>query len=56
MGKLQIRRLPVVDGGMLCGMVSLGDLAVRQETGADAAGALAGISSNVSVRDRWTND
>ena len=50
MGKQQIRRLPVVENGRLCGMVSLGDLAGREETGNDAKGALAGISSNVSVR------
>lgn len=51
MGKQQIRRLPVVENGRLCGMVSLGDLAGREETGNDAKGALAGISSNVSVRE-----
>lgn len=51
MGKQQIRRLPVVENGRLCGMVSLGDLAGREETGNDAIGALAGISSNVSVRE-----
>ena len=28
MGREQIRRLPVVENGRLCGMVSLGDLAV----------------------------
>lgn len=54
MGKQQIRRLPVVENGRLCGMVSLGDLAGREETGNDAKGALAGISSNVSVRERRT--
>lgn len=51
MGKQQIRRLPVVENGRLCGMVSLGDLAGREETVNDAKGALAGISSNVSVRE-----
>lgn len=50
MGKQQIRRLPVVENGRICGMVSLGDLAGREETGNDAKGALADISSNVSVR------
>ena len=50
MGKQQIRRLPVVENGRLCGMVSLGDLAGREETGNDAKGALADISNNVSVR------
>ena len=48
MGSGQIRRLPVVENGRLCGMVSLADLAVRPETGYDAGDALAEISSNVS--------
>ena len=50
MGMQQIRRLPVVENGRICGMVSLGDLAGREETGNDAKGALADISNNVSVR------
>ena len=40
MGREQIRRLPVTENGRLCGMISLGDLAVRQETGYDAGDAL----------------
>ena len=51
MGKRQIRRLPVVEQGRLCGMVSLGDLANHRESAADAAGALTGISNSISVRD-----
>lgn len=51
MGRQQIRRLPVVENGRLCGMVSLGDLANREETAVDATDALTDISSNVSVRD-----
>lgn len=51
MGREQIRRLPVVENGKLCGMVSLGDLAVWEETGYDAADALVDISSNLSARD-----
>lgn len=51
MGRQQIRRLPVVENGRLCGMVSLGDLASREETAYDATDALTDISSNVSVRD-----
>lgn len=47
MGSRQVRRLPVVQGGKLCGMVSLGDLANRQETSYDAADALGEISSNL---------
>lgn len=48
MGRQQIRRLPVVENGRLCGMVSLGDLANREETTYDAADALESISSNIS--------
>ena len=51
MGRQQIRRLPVVEGGRLRGMVSLGDLANHRESARAAAGALSGISSNLSVRD-----
>ena len=47
MGRKQIRRLPVVENGKLCGMVSLGDLANRAETAYDAADALEEISSNL---------
>lgn len=47
MGKLQVRRLPVLEDGKLCGMVSLGDLAKREESVMDAADALMDISSNV---------
>ncbi len=50
MGKQQVRRLPVVENGKLCGMLSLGDLAVREDKVMDAADALADISSNVSDR------
>lgn len=50
MGKQQIRRLPVTQNGKLCGMVSLGDIATRQENLADAADALADVSSNISHR------
>ena len=50
MGRLQVRRLPVVENGKLCGMVSLGDFAVREETVIDASDALADVSSNVSQR------
>lgn len=50
MGRLQIRRLPVVADGKLCGMVSLGDMAVREETAIDASDALSDVSSNLSDR------
>ncbi len=51
MGSRQIRRLPVVENGKLCGMVSLGDLANRKETDAQAGKALSEISNHLSQRD-----
>ena len=51
MGREQIRRLPVMDKGKLCGMISIGDLAEREESGLDAAEALTGISSRLSSRE-----
>ena len=50
MGKEQVRRLPVVENGKLCGMVSLGDLAKTEQTNPDAAEALGGICTNISDR------
>lgn len=50
MGRQQIRRLPVVENGKLCGMLSLADVASREEDVMDAADALADISSNISDR------
>ena len=51
MGRQQIRRLPVVKDGKLCGIISIGDLAVSEGSAYDANDALTEISSNVSVRD-----
>ncbi len=51
MGREQIRRLPVVDNGKLCGMVSLGDMASREQSVMDAADALSDITSNISRRE-----
>lgn len=51
MGREQIRRLPVMENGKLCGMVSLGDLAVKDETSMDAGDALTEISNHLSSRD-----
>lgn len=48
MGRQQIRRLPVVENGQLCGMLSLGDLAKWEESAMDAADALTDISENVT--------
>ena len=50
MGREQVRRLPVLENGRLCGMVSLGDLAVREESLFEAGDALADISSGLSAR------
>ena len=50
MGREQIRRLPVMENGRLCGLVSLGDLARKEESSYDAADALGEISSMVSRR------
>ncbi|MBQ6851769.1 MAG: CBS domain-containing protein [Oscillospiraceae bacterium] len=50
MGRQQIRRLPVTEEGRLCGMISLGDLASREECAMDAADALTDITSNISER------
>ena len=50
MGREQIRRLPVVENGRLCGMVSLGDLAIQLESSLEAGGALSDISSSLSSR------
>jgi CBS domain-containing protein len=48
MARRQVRRLPVVDGGKLCGMVTLGDLSQNQDTAPDATDALAEITGNVA--------
>lgn len=50
MGKQQIRRLPVTENGKLCGVISLGDLANREESVMDAADALMDITANISER------
>lgn len=50
MAKRQVRRLPVVENGNLCGMISLGDLSRNEQSAPDATDALAEISSNVAQR------
>lgn len=50
MGREQVRRLPVVDQGKLCGMVSVGDLAACEEINYDAAEALGEICTNLSKK------
>lgn len=47
MSERQIRRLPVVDDGELVGMVSLGDIAVKEVDEEPAAEALEGVSRGV---------
>ena len=47
MGRQQVRRLPVTENGKLCGMLSLGDLASREDGVMDAADALSDISSHI---------
>ncbi len=51
MGREQIRRLPVMEDGRLCGMVSLADLAVLEENNTEAGAALTEISSYLSSRE-----
>ena len=48
MGRRQVRRLPVVEAGKLCGMLSLGDLAGREESVYDAMDAFGDITGNVT--------
>jgi CBS domain-containing protein len=48
MGRRQVRRLPVVEAGKLCGMLSLGDLAGREESVYDAMDAFSDITGNVT--------
>ena len=50
MAKRQVRRLPVVENGSLCGMISIGDLSRNEQSAPDATDALAEISSNVAQR------
>ena len=47
MGSQQIRRLPVLENGKLCGLLSLGDLSTHEDTAIDAADALSDITSNI---------
>lgn len=47
MGRRQVRRLPVVENGELVGMVSLGDLAVKQGDEQNTGEALKDVSQGV---------
>ena len=53
MGSRQVRRLPVVENGRLCGMVSLGDLTKREESMWDVADVLSDVTGNISRPDGW---
>jgi len=50
MGRKQVRRLPVLESGRLCGMISLGDLAGSEENAFEAVDALTEITGNISNR------
>ena len=50
MAREQVRRLPVLENGRLCGMISLGDLAGNPESNSQAADAFLEITGNVSMR------
>lgn len=50
MARQQVRRLPVVRDGEVCGMVSLGDLSQCEQSAPGATDALAEITSNVARR------
>lgn len=50
MGAERVRRLPVVRGGKVVGMLSIGDLARRDNYSMEAAEALSEISSNIVRR------
>lgn len=50
MGRQQVRRLPVVENGKLCGMLSLGDISHSDENVYDAGDALTEITNNISNR------
>jgi CBS domain-containing protein len=51
MAREQVRRLPVVEAGRVVGVVSLGDLARREECSVEAASCLEGICENVHRMD-----
>jgi CBS domain-containing protein len=49
----QVRRLPVVDGERLVGMVSLGDLAVKESRESRSGETLERVSEGVKEQDRF---
>lgn len=53
MSEHQVRRLPVVEGDQLVGIVSIGDLAVKEGKDGRVGDALQQISEGVKERDRF---
>ena len=53
MSEHQVRRLPVVEGERLVGIVSIGDLAVKEGKDGRVGDALQQISEGVKERDRY---
>jgi len=51
MAKHQIRRLPIVQDGQLVGIISLGDLAQRDDRKDDVANSLQAISTPINISD-----
>lgn len=51
MAKEQVRRLPVVEGRRLVGMVTLGDLSHREDYSMETAETLSEITANVKIMD-----
>ena len=51
MSSKQIRRLPVMENGKLCGMISLADLAQNRDTVEKAGEVLSNVSRGVSHRE-----
>ena len=49
MGREQVRRLPVMENGRLCGVLTISDLAKQNESVMDAADALSEIAENHRV-------
>lgn len=57
MSEMQIRRLPVLTGGRLVGMLSIGDLAVKTNDEELVADTLENVSDGVKASDQsWAED
>ena len=53
MGRRQVRRLPVVENGKVCGMLSLADLTRRESSISDAADVLVDLGEHISCPESW---